>query len=135
MLGEILVQETGSMTGIRVLPPENGETMVEVSLATQGTIRDIGQNCIWTYWSKTRADGTVYGEGHGVMTTADGDVIHLRGAGASKAPGPDGVVHYRGAVYLTTAAGKLSDLNGAVGVHEYDVDAEGSTKATWWEWS
>jgi hypothetical protein len=28
----------------------------------------------------------------------------------------------------------LSKLNGTVGVHEYDVDAEGNTVAKIWEW-
>jgi hypothetical protein len=89
---------------------------------------------MWTYSSKTRADGSIYGEGKGFMTTKDGDVIQMLGSGAAKAPGADGIVHYRGAIYFNTASKKFSDLNGAVGVHEYDVTPDGKTSAKVWEW-
>lgn len=134
MLGEILFEEKGTASGIRVLSLEHGETTVEVSLQTQGSIRGVAETSLWTYWSKTRADGSIYGEGKGFMTTEDGDVIHMVGSGAAKAPGPDGVIHYRGAVYFNTASARFSHLNGTVGVHEYDVDAQGNTAAKVWEW-
>jgi hypothetical protein len=88
----------------------------------------------WTYWSKTRSDGSIHGEGKGIMTTKDGDVVNLIGNGAAKSRGSDGSVHYRGAIYFHTTSQKLSKLNGATGVHEYDVDAEGNTVARVWEW-
>ena len=134
MLGEILYEEKGKTTGVRVLTSEGDDVKVEVSLQAQGKILGVQETSMWTYWSKTRSDGTIYGEGQGFMTTKDGDVIHLTGSGACRAAGSDGSVRYRGAVHFHTASLKLAKLNGTVGVHEYDVDAEGNTVGKIWEW-
>jgi len=134
MLGELLYEEKGKTTGIRVLSSEGGEVEVEVSLQSQGQIGGVSETSLWTYCSKTRADGTMIGEGTGFMTTADGDVIHLKGSGAAKSAGPDGSVSYRGTIYFETGSEKFASLNGAVGVHEYEVGAEGNTTIKVWEW-
>jgi len=134
MLGDILYEERGKTTGVRVLTPEGNDVRVEVSLQAQGMILGVQETSMWTYWSKTRTDGTIYGEGQGFMTTKDGDVIHLTGSGACKAAGADGSIRYRGAVYFHTTSARMSKLNGMVGVHEYDVGAEGNTSAKIWEW-
>ena len=134
MLGDILIEEKGQTTGVRVLSSESGEIKVEVDLRTEGTIRGVSEVSVWTYWSKTRSDGTVYGEGEGFMTTQDGDVINMKGNGAAKSMGADGSVHYRGSIFFTTTSEKYKDLNGAVAVHEYDVDGDGNTAAKIWEW-
>ena len=134
MLGEILYEEKGKTTGVRVLSSDGGEVTVEVTLQAQGRIQGMEETSIWTYWSKTRSDGTIYGEGKGVLMTKDGDVVNLTGSGATRARGSDGSVHYRGAIYFQTTSQKLSKLNGCTGIHEYDVDAEGNTVARIWEW-
>jgi hypothetical protein len=134
MLGEILYEETGQTTGIRVLPSTGGETHLEVSLQTQGRIQGVDQRSMWTYTSTTRADGSIYGQGQGFMTTRDGDVINLLGSGAARSIGPDGSIQYRGAVYFHTASRKFASLNGTVGVHEYNVAADGKTDAKVWAW-
>ncbi len=134
MLGEILYEEKGKTTGVRVLSSDGGEVTVEVTLQAQGRIQGMEETSMWTYWSKTRSDGTIYGEGKGFLMTKDGDVVNLTGSGATRARGSDGSVHYRGAIYFQTTSQKLSKLNGTTGIHEYDVDAEGNTVARIWEW-
>ena len=135
MLGEILCEETGTITGIRVLSSDERGVKVEVDLQTQGQILGVEEKSIWTYWSITRADGSLYGEGKGFMTTKDGDVLHLTGSGSAKAVEPDGTVNYRGVIYFQTASEKFSKLNGAAGVMEYTADGEGNTVLKVWEWS
>jgi len=134
MLGEILYEEKGKTIGVRVLSSEGGESTVEVTLQTQGSIQGMEETSLWTYWSKTRSDGSLYGEGRGFMTIKDGDVVNLIGNGAAKSRGSDGSVHYRGAIYFQTTSQKLSRLNGCTGIHEYDVDAEGNAVVRVWEW-
>ena len=134
MLGEILYEEKGKTIGLRVLSLEGGETKVEVTLQTEGQIQGVAETSLWTYWSKTRSDGTIYGEGTGFMTTKDGDIIHLNANGASKSVGADGAINYRGAICFHTTSEKFAGLNGTVGVHEYDVDSEGNSVAKVWEW-
>jgi|SRR5712691_5420008 len=134
MLGEILYEETGKTTGIRVLSSEVGEVKLEVTLQTEGRIQGVEQKSTWTYWSKTRSDGSIYGEGKGFMTTKDGDVIHLIGNGSAERVGSDGSIHYRGAVHFHTTSAKFSRLNGIAGIFEYDAGADGTTVAKVWEW-
>lgn len=81
-----------------------------------------------------RSEGTIYGEGIGWMTTKDGELIHLRGNDSAKSIGPDGSVEYLGTIHFQTALAQFASLNGAVGVHEYDVGADGNTSVQVWEW-
>ena len=71
-------------------------------------------------------------EGKGVMTTKDGDVIHLVGSGAAKST-MDGSVAFRGSIYFQTTAEKYAHLNTIAGVHEYEVDSEGNAVNKVWE--
>lgn len=134
MLGDVLIEETGKVTGLRVLASEPGDVTMEITVQTEGRVLGVAETTVWTYWSKTRSDGSMYGEGKGVMTTKDGDVIGLVGSGTAKPAGADGTVHYRGAIYFNTAAAKYSRLNGSASVHEYDVHASGSLTTKVWEW-
>ena len=52
-----------------MLESENGCAKVEVSIQTEGKILGVGQTCLWSYWSETRADGSIHGQGKGFMKT------------------------------------------------------------------
>ena len=86
-----------------------------------------------TYESVVAADGSIYGEGHGIISTADGEVVTWKGSGAGKF-GPGGAVSYRGILYYRTASQKLAQLNAAPGVFEYEVDPAGNTHTKVWAW-
>ena len=131
MLGNIVVEEVGTAMEMTDL----GDNKVEIKLATEGTVKGVDQTSAWTYWMETRADGSIHGEGHGVMTTADGDVINLRGMGACPGAGADGSVAWRGSILLFTDAEAFADLNGTAMVFHYDVTADGGTKTTAWGWN
>ncbi len=134
MLGELLYEETGQTSGLRVLDSDEGGVKMEVSLQAQGRIQGVEHTSLWTYWSKTRADGSIYGEGKGVLTTKDGDVIHLIGNGSAQTQ-PDGNIKYRGSIHFYTTSEKFRRLNPIAGVHEYNVNADGSSAAKIWEWT
>ena len=87
LLGDLTYEEQGTTTGVRVLESENGCANVEVSIQTEGKIRGVEQTCLWSYWSETRADGSIHGQGKGFMETKDGAVINLVGSGVGKAVG------------------------------------------------
>lgn len=131
MLGDIICEETGTVTGTT----DAADDKVEVSLTTAGQINGVDQTSEWTYWSETRADGTLFGTGKGVMTTAEGDVIHMHGTGSAKSIAEDGSIAYRGAMHFHTDSEKHAALNGGVGVFSYDVGVDGVTRTTVWEWS
>ncbi|HBD83037.1 MAG TPA: hypothetical protein DC056_03400, partial [Dehalococcoidia bacterium] len=84
-LGDLVLEETGQVTGIRVLSTDASGTKLEVSLQTTGTIRGVAESTLWTYTQLIRPDGSILGGGQGVMTTEDGDVISLVGNGSGQA--------------------------------------------------
>jgi len=46
----------------------------------------------------------------------------------------DGAVSYRGAVYYQSASPAWTRLNSVAAIFEYEVDAQGNTRAQLWEW-
>ena len=72
MLGEQLGEETGQITGLRVLPDEGVGPRVEVSFQASGTLLGTPESDMGTYVSVTRPDGTLFGDGQGVVMTDDG---------------------------------------------------------------
>ncbi len=135
MLGDLLYEETGQVTGIEVLPPEDGGVVLKVSLQAAGTIQCFAHTSVWTYTSTTRTDGSVFGQGRGVLTTADGDVVHILGRASDQSGGPGSATHYRGAFHFQTTSEKFSRLNSIAAVFEYDVEADGSSQGKIWEWT
>ena len=94
-LGNLILDETGQVMGMRVLSNDANGVNVEVSLQTTGTIRRVPENTLWTYNILTRPDGSVQGGGNGIMTTKDGDVISLIGNGSGKAVPPGETTNFR----------------------------------------
>ncbi len=132
MLGEQVLELTGKRTGRRVLPTDAG-FKVEVSFEDTGKLLGQQVNNMGTYWSGSRPDGTLYGEGQGVVITQDGEMATWKGQGAGKLQ-PGGAVSYRGAVYYSTASAKLARLNSVAVVFEFEVGADGTIRTKGWEW-
>jgi len=133
MLGEQIAEGRGKRTGRRVLSTEGGGFRMEVSFEGDGKILGSDYHEVGTYWSEPRPDGTLYGEGMGVVVTPDGGTATWKGAGVGKF-GQGGTVSYRGAVYFTTSTPKLARLNSCVTLFEFEVDPQGNTHTKNWEW-
>jgi len=134
MLGEQIAESRGKRTARRVVSTDAGWFKVEVSFEGTSKVLGLEMNEVGTYCSGSRSDGRLFGEGQGVVLSADGDNATWKGQGVGKF-GAGGTVSYRGAVYYTTSSSKLSRLNGVAAVFEFDVDAEGNTHGKLWEWS
>ncbi len=128
MLGELIEEESGKITGQRVLDVEGPK--IESSFTMNGKwagqdVRDIG-----TYWGVMRETGVVYGEAQGVATTKDGQgmaTYTVRGIGRFTSPGK---TRFHGSVFYRTnptSGGKLLSLNNVVGVFEYQEDEQGNS--------
>ena len=133
-LGDLLVEETGTVTGIRVLSNDASGSKVEISMRTTGTIRGVAESTLWTYSQLTRPDGSLYGEGEGVTTTQDGDVIQWKGSGSGQVAAPGDTINFFSAAFAHTESVKYADLNSIGLVCHYDVAADGSTVCKGWEW-
>ena len=132
MLGELVAESQGKRTGRRVLSVDHG-FKVEVAFESTGKLLGIDINEVGTYGSEARPDGTLYGEGQGVLIGAEGLVATWKGQGVGRF-GAGGAVSYRGAVYYSTAVPKLARLNSVAAVFEFEVDAAGNTDSKLWEW-
>ncbi len=133
-LGDLILDETGQITGTRVLSADASGTKIELSLQLTGTIRGVAETTIWTYTTLTRPDGSIYGEGNGVMTTQDGDVINLIGHGSGQAVPPGGTTKFRTMLHPHTASAKYADLNSIGLAGEYELAPDGSAVNKCWEW-
>ena len=133
-LGELLVEEVGSITGFRVLPATAEGANYEISLSTKGKLRDTNFTTNWTYLQVVRTDGSIYGEGDGVCTTECGQTLYLEGSGSATGADENGNIPMRVINHYRTNSEKFADLNGAALVGEYDVKADGTTVMKLWHW-
>ena len=131
MLGELIAQGSGKRIVRRIVSTEPVE--VEVTFEASGKMLGVDYMEIGTYTSTIRADGTIYGEGKGVVMTVDGESISWKGGGVGVFK-ERGAVSYRGAIYFHAASARFSRLNSVAGVFEFDADENGNTQSKIWEW-
>ncbi len=96
MLGDVLVDERGQVTGTRVLPSEDGRPTIEVSFQAMGQLLGTDATDMGTFVSAVREDGTLFGDGQGVAMTADGAVATWKGQGVGRFTGRGCAVSCRG---------------------------------------
>ena len=131
MLGELIGEETGKVTGFRVL--DHAGPKVEVSFQTRGRILGSEYQARATYESEMQPGGFLYGEGQRMYMTRDGDMAVWKGQGSGRL-NPGGGVSYRVAIHFLNAQGSLAKLAGTVGVFEHDTDADDNVVSKVWEW-
>ena len=133
MVGDKIGEESGKVTSQRVLPNPGGGPKMETSFQASGMLLGVHHTATVTYWSVVRPDGTVYGEGQGIAMGREGEQATYVGQGVGTIK-KDGSVSYRGAVYYQTSSPKWIRLNSVAAIFEYEVDAQGNTRAQIWEW-
>ncbi len=133
MLGEKIGSESGKVTSQRVLPSHGGGPKIETTFQSTGTILGVKHSVTATYWSVVRGDGTLYGEGQGILMGQGGEMATWVGQGVGTIK-KDGAVGYRGAIYYYSAAPAWARLNQVAAIFEYEVDPEGNCKGETWEW-
>ena len=131
MLGDQLGESKGKRVLRRILSVE--PLTAEVTFEDTGHMLGVATTGAGTYTSVVRPDGSIHGQGQGLMTTQDGEAITWTGTGMGSF-GPGGTISYRGMLFYRTASQKLARLNNATAAFEYDVDAAGNTISKVWEW-
>jgi hypothetical protein len=133
MQGEKIGEASGKVTSRRVLANPGGGPQMETSF--EGTARLLGVEATetGTYCSVIRPDGSLFGEGQGIIMGKGGEMASWVGQGVGTI-GKDGGVSYRGAIYYQTPTAAWQRLNSVAAIFEYEVDAQGSTRAQLWEW-
>ena len=134
MLGEVIGEMRGKVTGGRVLPSEGIAPKVETSFQQSGKILGEEVTDMGTYLSVARAFGGLFGEGQGVTMTMDGEVGVWKGQGVGRFTGHGSAVSFRGAIFYQSTSAKLARLNSIAILFEFDIDEKGNTFAKFWEW-
>jgi hypothetical protein len=133
MQGEKVGEESGKVTSQRVLPNPGGVPKMETSFQADGKLAGVEMRDVATYSSAMRPDGTMFGEGNGLIMGKGGELCSWSGSGIG-AFTKEGGISFRGAIYYQSSAGKWQRLNGIAGIFEFDVDAQGNTRGQIWEW-
>jgi hypothetical protein len=133
MLGKLIGESKGKRSYRRVIEAGVTGFKVEVAFESQGKFLGLDSTEVGTYTSETRPDGTLVGQGQGVVLTKSGVITWIgHGTGTVDAKGN---ASYRGSVLYSTSVEKLAkQLHGCAGVFEFSADAEGNTQAKIWEW-
>ena len=133
MLGENVGETQGKVTGRRVLPSEGGGPKVEVTMAEGGKLVGLDVQMIATYIAALRPDGTLFGDGQGVVMAANGEGGSFVDSGVGKF-NEKGGANFRGALFFQSQAPTLARLNGVGVVFEHDGDENDNTVTRLWEW-
>ena len=133
MLGEKIGDLRGQTTSTRVLPDLGSGPRMEITDQSTGTMYGLHVNATITYLGTLRPNGTISGEGTGVLMTEDGEAATYRGAGVGTIVRP-GVTSWRGSLFFETESKKLSKLNGIACLFEYSVDEGGKSEGHLTEW-
>ena len=133
MQGDKISEASGKVTSQRVLPNPGGGPKMETSFRASGKLLGVNETETGTYWSVFRPDGTVFGEGQGVVMGAAGALATWVGQGVGMIK-EGGAVSYRGALYYQSSSPEWSRLNSVAVIFEHEVDAEGNTQSQLWEW-
>ncbi|MES2877895.1 MAG: hypothetical protein V4713_05680 [Pseudomonadota bacterium] len=133
MLGEMIGEGKGKITGVRVLPLDGTGPRLEVSF--QGTGKLLGQDIteVATYISTLTPQGVLNGTGQGLVTTRSGDMATWIGSGVGRPTGSGMAASWRGSLCFQTVSPQLSALNKMAAAFEYEVDESGNTTEKSWE--
>jgi hypothetical protein len=129
MLGELAIEGKWKIVGMRVLPDKR----MEVTFQESGTIYGIEYSGVATVWTVGRPDGTVYGKGHALLTTNDGEQLSWKGIGVGQPKGGM-AISYRGCKSFEASSQRLAKLNKIAVVFEAEADKNGDGWHKHWEW-
>lgn len=134
MLGDKLGETTGRVTGTRVLPGDDYRYVkMEVTIRENGQLCGVNTTDIGTYTVFERVPGQLYGQGQGIFET-EGEGAIWNGHGISKMGGGMEMSFRFSIAVQAGSTGKFARLKDVLVIGEHEVDGDGNTKTTFWEW-
>ena len=134
MSGKQIGEVRGQTIGTRVLPDIGTGPRMEITDHGVGTLLGVGITSTVTYIGTLRPNGTISGQGDGIVMTEDGESATFRGVGVGNFVRP-GVTSWRGNLFYETTSARLSQLNGAAVPFEYEVDESGKSEGTFFDFT
>jgi hypothetical protein len=129
MTKEPIGEFTGKIIGTRVIAGECCPK-IESTFKETGKIFDVDVTDIGTFWSVFKENGGMYGEGQGIITTDNGDVVTWRGCGTGKMKGKG--AEYIASIFYHTSSKTFERLNNIMGIAKFSIDEEGNTHDKLW---
>jgi hypothetical protein len=133
MLGDQIGEVRGQAISTRVLGDIGTGPRMETTDQGIGTLYGVQISTTVTYVGTLRPNGTIAGEGTGIVMTEDGEAATYRGAAVGTFVRP-GVTSWRGCLLYETASAKLAKLNGIAVAFEYEIDESGKSEGRFFEW-
>ena len=117
----------GKVTSIKILNV-TGFPRTEVSFTENGTMVGIGYvTNIGTFLETNKSDKAISGQGKGIITTTDGDLVMWTSYDLGQINSDKSEI-YRGIIFFDAVSeGKLDFLNNTVGLYTSDVGSNGSS--------
>jgi hypothetical protein len=133
MLGEQVGDIRGQAISTRVLPDLGQGPRLETTDQGIGTLCGEHVTQTVTYVGTLRPNGTVAGEGTGIVMTDKGEAATFRAIGTGVFVRP-GVTRWRGTCLYETQSAALSRLNQIAALFEYEIDEGGKSEGHLFEW-
>ncbi len=134
MLGEMIGEDKGKITAVRVLPFNGQSLQTEVSFQSAGKLVGLQTTQVATYVSTLMPSGVFSGTGQGMVITPDGDTATWTGSGVGTPKGKGLAASWRGAIFFQASSPRLAGLNKFATVFEFEIDENGNTSSKVWEW-
>ena len=139
VLGELIEDESGKITGHRILDVEGPK--VERSFTMAGIYKQVEATDMGTFWTVMRqgaqTEPIMYAEAQGVITAKDEEGMATYTAQGIGRFTSERKLRFHGSVFFRTTltgGGILSFLDNMVGVFEYEGDEQGNCSVKVWEW-
>jgi hypothetical protein len=127
-LGNLIYQHKGKITSQTVLEGPTVQTSFSSNGTISGGVTNVSVTEIGTYTTTPRTNGVFYGEGQGVITNDNGEMVTWDSQEIGNMS-PGGEIMFRGSIFFRTLAptGSLGFLDNMVGVFTFQVDPSGNT--------
>jgi len=127
-LGNLIYQHKGKITSQTVLEGPTVQTSFSSNGTVSGGVTNVSVTEIGTYTTTPRTNGVFYGEGKGVITNENGEMVTWDSQEIGNMS-PGGKIMFRGSIFFRTLSptGSLAFLDNMVGVFTFQVDPSGNT--------
>jgi hypothetical protein len=127
-LGNLIYQHKGKITSQTVLEGPTVQTSFSSNGTVSGRVANVNVTEIGTYTTTPRANGVLYGEGRGVITSENSETVTWDSQEIGNIS-PGGEIMFHGSIFFRTLSptGSLGFLDNMVGVFTFQVDASGNT--------
>lgn len=136
MRSELIGEDRGELIGVRILKTTPEAKEVEYSFKSTGNLFGVEFQDLGTYVSMITPDGTERGEGHGFITTKEGEMLSYKVSGLSPSSEKGFESKFKGVAFYETnnPKGKLAKLCKSPILVMYDSDEKGNSHTTYYEW-